>query len=57
MHEEGECELFGRQVGATLQQLDPRQRAQARLRSQHVLVYVEFPEPHDNGHAGYMTPY
>ena len=31
VHEEGECELFGKQVGATLQRLDPRQRAQARM--------------------------
>ena len=57
VREEGECELFGRQVGATLQRLNPRQRAQAKLRIQHVLVDVEFPEPGDNGYTGYMTPY
>lgn len=56
-HEEGECELFGRQVGATLEQLNLRQKAQARLRIQHVLVDVEFPEPDDSGYTGYSTPY
>ena len=47
VHKEGECELFGRQVRATLQRLNPRQRTQARLLIQHVfLVDVnEVPQP------------
>ena len=42
VHEESECELFARQVGATLQQFNTRQRSQAKLQIQHVLADVEF---------------
>ena len=53
--EEGECELFGRQVGATLQRLNPHQRALAKLWIQHILLDIEFPRL--NEYKGHMTPY
>ena len=41
---EGEEELFGRQIAATLRRFTDRQRATAKLLIQQVLTYVEFPE-------------
>ena len=39
-----EQEIFGKHVSAILRRFTPRQQAQARLRTEHVLVDIEFPE-------------
>ena len=56
--EEDDSELFGKQVGATIRRFNPRQRAQAKLRIQQVLVDVEFPESVQGSSYGMpMNPY
>ena len=43
-HEQDEEELFGKHIAAVLRRFSPRQRAQARLRIEQVLIDVEFPD-------------
>lgn len=47
-----EDELFGRQIAATLQRLEPRKKAMAKMQIQHLLFSLEFEDP-----AGHSTPY
>ena len=47
-----EDELFGRQVGATLRR---RQKSQAKLRIQQILMDVEFPDEQANEQYGPLS--
>lgn len=42
--EQDEEELFGKHIAAVLHRFSPRQKAQARLRIEQVLIGVEFPD-------------
>ena len=50
-----EDELFGRQVGATLRRLSNRQKSQAKLRIQQILMDVEFPDEQANEQYGPLS--
>ena len=52
-----EDELFGRQIAATLQGLDPRTKALGKMQIQQLLFSLEFGEPAGPVSSPYTSPY